>query len=177
MAALERAIVLAARALMLVGGIALVLMMVHVTIDVAGKYFLNAPVPVTLEMVSNYYMVAVVFLPLAAVELRGDHIHVELLYARLPRLARRLMDLLAYGLGLFFFGLLTEAAWVVAVRKFEVGEFIMGSYSVVVWPSRFLVPAGAALIALLLALKLARSLVALVRPDLDELDAAPAAPR
>lgn len=167
MVAIERLLGLIASALMLVRGLALVAMMVHVTVDVVGKYFFNAPVPVTLEMVSNYYMVAVVFLPLGAVERAGGNIHVELVYAALPRLGRRLLDVLAYGLGAVFFWMLTSATWRVAVRKFEVGEFIMGSYSVIIWPSRFLVPVGAALITAMLVLKLVRSALAIVRPGLD----------
>lgn len=175
MAAIDRALGLLSGALMLVGGTALIAMMAQVTADVVGKYFLNAPVPMTLEMVSNYYMVAVVFLPLGAVERAGANIHVELVYAALPRVARRLLDLLAYGLGVFFFGMLTRVAWEVAVEKFEVGEFIMGSYSVVIWPSRFLVPVGASIITAVLVLKLVRSAFALARPDLDpEADVPPA---
>ncbi|SMF30106.1 TRAP-type C4-dicarboxylate transport system, small permease component [Tistlia consotensis] len=166
MRTLERIAALLADAVMVVGGVALVLMMTQVTLDVAGKYFLNAPLPVTLEVVSNYYMVAVVFLPLAAVERRNGHIHVELLYSLLPRVARGLLDLLACGLGIFFFGLMTRAAWTVALRKFHVGEFIMGSHHVVIWPSRFLVPLGAGLITVILVLKFLRGAVALVRPDL-----------
>ena len=70
MKAIDRMIDLLSFVFMAIAAIALTLMMGHVTVDVAGKYLLNAPVPVTLEMVSNYYMVAVVFLPLAAAERR-----------------------------------------------------------------------------------------------------------
>lgn len=178
MRALEQAIGRLAQALSLIGAVALVLMMTQVTLDVLGKYLFNQPVPMTLEAVSNYYMVAVVFLPLGAVERRNGHIHVELIYGYLPRIPRRVLDVLAYGLGVAFMGLLTQSTWVVAVRKYEVGEFIMGSYSVITWPSRFLVPAGAAVITLLLFLKLVRSAVAFVRPDLDpDLDRAPTPPK
>jgi len=157
--------------LMLVAGVALVLMMAHVFVDVLGKYFLNRPVPMTLETVSNYYMVAVVFLPLAAVERNNGHIHVEMIYGALPRPARRSLDILAYGLGAFFFGMLTATGWEVAVAKYEVGEFIMGGYPVIIWPSRFLVPVGGSLICLLLVLKLVRSALYLARADLDDADA------
>ena len=61
-------------------GIAAVgLMMFHITFDVIGKYLFNAPLPATLEIVSHYYMVVVVFLPLAMVEKRDAHISVEVL--------------------------------------------------------------------------------------------------
>ncbi|MEC9435590.1 MAG: TRAP transporter small permease [Pseudomonadota bacterium] len=171
----EKLIGLVSFAFMAVAAVALTLMMAHVTVDVAGKYLLNAPVPVTLEMVSNYYMVAVVFLPLAAVEKVNGHIHVELIYSALPRVGRRLLDVTAHALALGFFAMLMRYSWVSAVRKFNVGEFIMGTYPLLIWPSRFLVPVGCALIAALLVLRLVRAVIRLVRADLDTTDAENAA--
>ncbi|MGR3781167.1 MAG: TRAP transporter small permease subunit [Albimonas sp.] len=167
MNAIERAIRAVSGAVMALAAVALILMMLMVTLDVAGKYLFTAPVPVTLEMVSNYYMVAVVFLPLAAVELSGGHIHVELIHARLPRVGRRILDIAAHALACLFFGMLAVYGWEVAVKKFEVGEFLMGQYSLIIWPSRFLVPLGCGLIAVLLVLKTVRSAIRLARPDLD----------
>lgn len=160
---------------MVVAVIALTLMMGHVTVDVIGKYVFNAPIPVTLEMVSNYYMVAVVFLPLAAVEKVNGHIFVELIYSMLPRVGRRVLDVVAHGLALSFFFMLMRYSWVTAMRKFEVGEFIMGTYPVLVWPGRFLVPLGCGLIAALLVLRFVRAVIRLVRADLDDTDAENAA--
>ena len=153
--------------LMVVAGAALLAMMIHVTADVVGKFAFGAPVPVTLEMVSNYYMVAVVFLPFAAVERLEGNIHVELIYAHLPRALRRVLDIVTYILfaGLFWF--LVKASWDVAVSKLKVGEFIMGSYPIVIWPTRFLVPVGCGLALLLVLVKLGRSAVLLLRPELD----------
>ena len=45
-----------------ISGLLLLVMMLHVTLDVALKYLLNQPVPGTLEVVSYYYMVGTVFL-------------------------------------------------------------------------------------------------------------------
>ncbi len=170
MNAIERAIRAVSSAVMAVAAVALILMMLMVTLDVAGKYLFTAPVPVTLEMVSNYYMVAVVFLPLAAVELTGGHIHVELIHARLPRVGRRILDVAAHALACLFFTLVAIYGGEVALKKYEVGEFLMGQYSLIIWPSRFLVPVGCGLIALLLALKAVRSAIHLARPDLDHDD-------
>ena len=165
--ALLRAIDVLSAGLMAVAGIALLAMMVHVTADVVGKFVFRAPVPVTLEMVSNYYMVATVFLPLAAVERLGGNIHVDLIYGRLPRPARRLLDMVAYALFACLFWLITTASWDVATDKLAVGEFIMGSYSIAIWPSRFLVPVGGGLVLALVLVKLGRAAVLLFRADLD----------
>ncbi|SEQ58929.1 TRAP transporter small permease subunit [Thalassovita taeanensis] len=171
------AISLISKFLMLFAGVALVLMMTQVTVDVVGKFLLNQPVPMTLELVSNYYMVAVVFLPLAAVELIDGNIKVDLIYTHLPRVMKRSLDLVAYLFATFLFWFLTTSTWNVAVKKYHVGEFIMGSYSVPIWQSRFLVPIGCALVCALLILKLLRTALHLIRPDLDDADGPNARPR
>ena len=130
------------RILLVVAGVALVAMMVQVTMDVAGKILFNSPVPITLEMVSNYFMVAVVFLPFAAVEFIGGNIRVDIIYTHLSRVMKRCLDIVSYSFGIFLFWLLTTSSWDVAMKKYNVGEFIMGSYSVSIWQSRFLVPIG-----------------------------------
>ena len=53
-------------------------MMGHVVLDVFLKFAFNAPLIGTLETVSYYYMVGAVFLPLGAVELKKEHVHVDL---------------------------------------------------------------------------------------------------
>lgn len=161
------------RCLMLLAGVALVLMMIQVTLDVVGKILFKSPVPVTLEMVSNYFMVAVVFLPFAAVEFIHGNIQVDLIYVHLSRVMRRCLDILSYVFGVFLFWLLTTSTWEVAVKKYHVGEFIMGSYSISIWQSRFLVPIGCGLVLALLILKLLRTIVYLFRADLDVLDDVP----
>lgn len=156
--------------LMLVAGIAVVLMMAQVSLDVAGKFLFNKPIPVTLEMVSNYYMVAVVFLPFAAVEMIGGNIQVDLLYSHLTRVMRRCLDILAGVLGCGLFWFLTTSSWTVAMKKFHVGEFIMGSYSISIWQSRFLVPIGCGLIFAVMLIKLLKSIVLLFNADIDRTD-------
>ena len=72
------------RVLTWVGMLAVILMMLQITIDVAGKYLFNAPIPATISMVSNYYMVVVAFIPIAYVETRNEHITVEVVTEFLP---------------------------------------------------------------------------------------------
>lgn len=169
-AAILRIIDTISAALMVVASIALMLMMVHVSADVVGKFVFSQPIPMTLEMVSNYYMVAVVFLPFAAVERMNGNIHVELIYTHLPRVIRRVLDLVSYVLFAGLLYLLTTSTWNVAIKKFNVGEFIMGSYAVPIWPTRFLLPLGCCLALALVLVRIGRTVVLLARPDLDHLD-------
>ena len=137
-------------------GIAAVgLMMFHITFDVFGKYLFNAPLPATLEIVSHYYMVVVVFLPLAMVEKRDAHISVEVLTQHLPDRWQQVIIAATWVLSGVFFTALTYRTWIDAMDKYDVGAFIMGSTSAVpTWPTYFLLPFGCLILVLVLVYKL-----------------------
>jgi len=131
------------QALAFVGGIAMLLMMVHIVADVAMQHFLNDPIDGTTEIVAAYYMVATVFLPLAYVAFMEGHLVVELFTGRMT--GRRLNLLIAItGLAT-----LTYLAFVIfhtadeAVLRTRDGEAWETSVDLVaVWPSRWLLPIG-----------------------------------
>ena len=66
------------RCILALAGMALLLMMLHISIDVVSNLLFGAPVPLTNATVTQYYMIAVAFLSLAAGEYRGAHIRVEI---------------------------------------------------------------------------------------------------
>lgn len=150
--------------------LAVLAMMLHVVADVAGKYFLRAPIPGTPEVVANYYMIAAVFLPLAWSEARGAPIVVDLLFLVSPRPLRRIMRINGAVLSILFYGYLARFSWEVAMRAWRIGETVDGIWRVVTWPAKFILPLGLGLACLLLLLRLlARD------PALIEGDDAPAA--
>jgi TRAP-type C4-dicarboxylate transport system permease small subunit len=137
-------------ALAWIGGLALILMMLHIAADVFARYILNAPLHGTVEIVSAYYMVAVVFLPLAMIERLNGHIVVELFTQHLPR---RVQDVLIGIVALasaLYFATFAWRTWGDALNKFAVGESALGTVQVTVWPTRFYLPIGCGLIALVL---------------------------
>jgi len=140
----------------LVAAVALVAMMAHVNLDVLGRYLFNAPLPMTTEVVSAYYMVAVVFLPLAAIEWRDGHISVEIVTQFISARTRRLLLIATGLLAAAYFAAIAWRTWLVAVDKFELGEFTTGVATLSIWPTRFLVPLGCGLIVLVLLIKAAR---------------------
>lgn len=136
-----------------IAGIALVTMMFQVTSDVVMKYLFARPIAGTLDVVSYYYMVGLTFLPLAAVERDRAHISVELLSQVLPRAWQARFAVLSDAVSVIFFGALAYANGEIALAKFRIGEYAMGSLALPIWPSRFLAPLGFALIAAVCALK------------------------
>ena len=103
---LERILDRVANALMIVGGVAVTLMMVHIGADVVGKYFFNYPIPATLEVVAWYYMVAAIFLPVAYIQLHQKHLMVELFTRALPPRPLALLEGLVCVLGFVYVGIL-----------------------------------------------------------------------
>jgi len=131
-----------ARLLMGIAIVALFLMMLQMVVDVAMRNFFRRPIEGSLEIVSVYHMVAVVFLPLALVERRHEHITVDLLVDRLPAIARRVIMVIGYLVCAIFFALLTYQTARDAYQAYEIGEILMSSIYITVWPAKFLLPIG-----------------------------------
>ena len=131
------------------------LMMVQISVDVVSKLLLGRPIIATIEIVSTYYMVALVFLPLAFVDRTGGHIAADLLTRAMGRRSRALtlwlMDLLVLvTIGLLFWYTLDEA-----IRRTVDGEvWRSGEYLLPVWPSRWLLPIGSGMMAISVLVRL-----------------------
>ena len=133
---------------------AVVLMMVHVTLDVVLDAFFNRPLPATLIIVSNYYMPLVTFLPLAFVERLENHVAADVLTQFLPRRGKKHIYGWIFLLCFVVCAMLTYATWLEAVDKFHIGAFnIERGMKVPTWPVRFAAPLGYGLLALLFAFK------------------------
>lgn len=137
------------------GSLAAALMMVHVSLDVLGKALLRAPIPGTLEIVSTYYMVGCIFLPMGWVQWRRQHIAVELMQGALPRRLERAMQAFADACMLVFAGLLCIATFGEALEQTaarETSEAV--ALRIEVWPSRWFPVVGSALVACALLLQM-----------------------
>lgn len=133
--------------LMLVGGLGIILMMLNITLDVIMKVFWNAPIQGTVEISSYYYMVAIVLLPMAMVEYDDDQISVDLLFNHFPGWLKRISLLITFTATAGMLSVLTWRTGQDAIRAFNVGEVVMGSRQVIVWPARCMLPLGFGLAA------------------------------
>ena len=141
--------------LALLGAVGVLAMLVHITGYVVMRNLAGAPIPATVEIVSYYYMVAIAFLPLAWVERRGGMISVELLDFMLSPRMRRVSDLLIAALGVVIYAVMAYASWLTAVRNYETGTFVVALQTkIITWPGYFLPPAGFALAAIIVTVRL-----------------------
>jgi TRAP-type C4-dicarboxylate transport system permease small subunit len=134
------------------------LMMVHVTADVILRYFANRPITGTLEIVSAYYMVAVIFLPFAYLTRSNSHIAVELFTRWLPERQAKSLDCATGILTLAYMGIW---AWMAAgealhrTREGEVWNIVFADMAV--WPSRWILFVGVGLMTVAAAIGVAES--------------------
>jgi len=142
-------------------GIGLVLMMLHVTADVVlrstGIYQMSGVV----EMVGHYYMVIVVFLPLALMELQNKTVSVDVFYERFGAPMRRCCNILALLASILFYAVFAYQTALDAWRSFQSGNFSMGEAQLLIWPSKAVLPLGlgfAALCLVVLSLRKRRKL-------------------
>lgn len=138
-----------------VGGLAIALMMLHVTIDVAARYVFNAPPPGTITIVSHYYMVIAVFIPLALAEQHEQHISVEVFTRKLPEMMQRGVMYFNLAVTLAVLVVFTLRTWQEAMRQMESNAAVLqGNSTITVWPSHFLLPIGMGLMAVVVAYKI-----------------------
>lgn len=131
------------------GMAAMLLMMAHVSLDVSSRYALNRPIVGTLETVSSYYMVALLFLPLAEVTRRGQHIRVEVFTQWLPPRLLAACTALGLALSATYAAVLAGRGGVEAVHMTAIREaWETAVWDMEVWPARWFVPVGCAVMGL-----------------------------
>ncbi len=132
-------------------------MLAHVMADVAGRTLLGRPLSGTAEIVTAWYMVAVVCLPWAQLASNDGHLKAELVTRLLPARPRACLDAAMRLCVALYLGLLAWQSGAVAVRHTVRGEVQQaGTLYLPVWPARWLLPVAAGLAAACLLLALAR---------------------
>jgi len=134
-------------------------MMVHVGADIFAKLVFNAPIIGTLETVSYYYMVSIVFLPLAFVELRNGHVFVDLIFRNFPLRAQVIIYVLGCLISVSYYSLFCYQTFLDALKATSEQETVMSNYLFYVWPSRWTLPIGSATLVLAILLNASIALV------------------
>jgi TRAP-type C4-dicarboxylate transport system permease small subunit len=134
--------------------VVIVVLTLHVCVDVGSRYLLNLPLPGTTEMVAKYYMVGAVFLPLAYCQIHRQHFSATLFEAYLPRWLVRRVDGAHDLVMCLLAGLYAYCTGLAAYDATMIGERVQTAfYPLLTWPSRWLVPIGAAVLCVVAALQ------------------------
>lgn len=140
---------IAEKILVALGGAALLIMMLHITLEVVLRSAFNITVPGTLEIVSFYYMVFAVFAGLALVALVNEQVIVEVFLNWLPHRIMLFVDGVAALLGAGYAGLLVYGGVLEAKSAMKFNEMVaIRGFDVPIWPSRWIAVVGLVLIVL-----------------------------
>ncbi|WP_159104387.1 TRAP transporter small permease [Sneathiella glossodoripedis] len=166
----EKLILYIVRSMMALCCLFLVLMMVHVGADIAAKLILNSPLTGTLETVSYYYMVSLVFLALPYVELRGEHVSVDLFFQKFPPNLKIFVYVTGTLLAAAYYGLFAYTTFLDALKATEQLETVMANFLFYVWPSRWALPIGSSALVLMLVLNAVKTCLSLSLPVTEQSD-------
>jgi len=139
---IERFAAFVAKATLVLSGCFIALMALHITLDVVLRFVFGNSFQGTLEVVSFYYMVCAIFLSLAYVEYKRDHICVDVVVDRLPEALKLPLYVFACLLGIVFFSMLGYQGMLDALRATQSQETAMANFTFYIWPSRWALPIG-----------------------------------
>ncbi len=134
------------------GAAGLVLVMIFpTTLDVILRYIFNAPLPEMFQL-TEFMMVAVVYLAIAYVQQLKDHIKIEIATQWLPPMVQELLDLFGFLVGLVIFTIITWQTGRLAWEAWETQDYTMGIVQFPLWPAKSILPIGVGLFCLRLLL-------------------------
>lgn len=142
-----------AQLLMVIGAACILMMMLQVVAEATLRTLFKQTIPGTEEIVSAYYMIGCAFLPLAWVQRHKGHVIIEIFTIWMsPRAAAALDGVVAVAVSVCL-TIYAYAGLVKAVAMTRDDEILIGMIDVVVWPSRWMVPAGLILMVAFLLLQ------------------------
>jgi len=123
------------------------LMSLLVFSDVAGRFLFNHPIAGTTEIV-KCSIIAIVFFGITYTLNQKRHIRTTIILDRLPVVYQHILDLIASLFCLLIFSILIIFAWQAAWEALMVREFDGVQVKVPVYPSRFIIVLGGALLVI-----------------------------
>lgn len=150
--------------LVLLGAVGMLSSMLLGTADVVGTQFLGTPVPGALEITEST-MVLIVFGALAYAQMRRAHIRVEILYGYVGPRGKAFMDAMTHVVALVFFALLGWEGYGEALYSWGIRESTLGYIRFPLYPARWLLVLGTALLLLRLALDVISDLARMWRGE------------
>jgi TRAP-type transport system small permease protein len=125
----------------------LVGMMLLVAANVFGRYLFNYPILGTLEL-TEFSMVASVYLALSFTQLEKAHINIDLMTMLLSSRKALACNLVTYLMGFIFFALIVWQGARMTLESYVMREVTFGTIEMLEWPFKFFVPFGSLVICI-----------------------------
>ena len=135
----------------LVGVVLIFFLMCLITADVTGRYLWSAPITGTYD-IGQSLIVVIVFFGFAYTQKIGANIRVESVIRLFPPRARLAVEIFGRALALFFFLCITYSSWQEAwsswLKRESYLTLFYGGILLPIYPAKFAVPFGSALMCL-----------------------------
>ncbi len=128
--------------------------MMIVFCDVIMRYAFNRPFSWAYDLISIYLMAGIFFLVLSEAYASNAHVSVDILQQKFSPPVKRLSEIITCIVGVIVFSLIAWLGWLRALDAFRSGDVMAGAIPWPMWPSIALVPFGAGLISIRLAMHL-----------------------
>jgi len=133
------------RLLLILGGIAVILLMLLATVNVVLRIF-HVPYSGTYEMVSFLGALVIAF-ALGYTQKRKDHIIVDILTERFSKRTNRVLNIISYGITMVFFTIVSWQIFVFGMKIWKSGE-VSETLKIIYHPFIFSVSIGFAVLSL-----------------------------
>ena len=130
-----------------ISALAVAVMMTITTLEVVVRGVFYTSVPGSYEYVSLLF-VYLIFLGLAFSQRRNAHIAIGIVYDRLPRKTRQIVQGVFLLVAFVFFAAITWTSAVSTWNNFVMGDTMLGAIEIHTWWARAGVPAGCAMFSL-----------------------------
>jgi TRAP-type C4-dicarboxylate transport system permease small subunit len=146
----------------LLAALVMFLIMVIAAADVGMRYVFNSPFSWAYDLIGLYLMTGLFYFVLSGTFAHHAHVSVDILQHYMTPRQRRLCEIVVCALSLLLFAAITYAGAERALVSYSDGDVLAGLIPWPTWPSIALVPFGAGLLTLRLALHLVAHLGAVI---------------
>lgn len=129
------------KALVFVTNGVLILLTSMIVIDVCLRFFLNKPLPASVES-TELMMPYIVFCPLAYTLTKGGHVRISLFVDRMPPGARSVCQVVSVLIGFLLCGMLAYWGWLHFWESFVIREEMLAIIKLPWWVGKFAMPVG-----------------------------------
>lgn len=131
-----------------IAAISIFLIMFLITADVLSRVCFNRPFAGTAEIVSSIIII-VCFLEIPYVAVKGAHVRTTMLYDKVGKRGKLIIDMVAAMLGVLVYAFIIKASWGSFINAIKIGEAeIAGSVRITTVPGRFTIIFGSFLMIL-----------------------------
>jgi len=115
--------------------------------DTIGRYILQQPIPVAIEL-GEFSMIAMVYLSIAYAQSLKLHVKVELVTARLSPKIQTILGIFTDAVGICFWVLVTYQGAEIALEVYRYGDATPGMVPLPLLPAKILIPIGSSLLCI-----------------------------